>query len=76
MKQSVTVSAHCYEVVAMVATSDRYGCAIVMPFTEINRAVSQWLLTFYLYVSVTWPLTYAFHRTCEQTPGASFTNMV
>ena len=44
---------NCYEVVAMVATSGRYGCAIVMSYTEINKFVSQWLLTFNLYVSRT-----------------------
>ena len=37
---------NCYEVAAMVATSGHYGCAIVMSYTEINKDVSQWLLTF------------------------------
>ena len=43
----------CYEAVAMVATSGRYGCTIVMSYTEINKAVSQLLLTFNLCVSHT-----------------------
>ena len=38
----------------------RYGCAIVMSYTKINKAVSQWLLTFNPCVSVTWHL-WAFH---------------
>ena len=33
-----------------------------------NKAVSQWLLTFNLCVSVTWPLTCAFHIPCTHTP--------
>ena len=45
----------------------RYGCVIVMSYTEINKAVSQWLLTFNLCVSVTWPLTCAFHIPCTHT---------
>ena len=40
------------EMVAKVATSGRYGCAIVMSYTEINKVVSQRPLTFDLYVSV------------------------
>ena len=46
----------------------RYGCTIVMSYIEINKAVSQWLLTFNLCVSVTWPLTCAFHIPCTHTP--------
>ena len=46
---------YCYEVIAMVGTSGRYGCAVVMSWTEINKAVPQWLLTFNLCISVTWP---------------------
>ena len=46
----------------------RYGCTIVMSYIEINKAVSQWLLTFNLCVSVTWPLTCAFHMPCTHTP--------
>ena len=57
---------NCYDVVAMVTTS--YGCAIVMSYTEIKKAMSQWLLTFNLCVSVTWPLTCAFHIPCTHTP--------
>ena len=33
-----------------------------------KQAVSQWLLTFNLCVSVTWPLTCAFHLPCTHTP--------
>ena len=55
---------NCYEVVAMVATM----ITIVMSYIEINKAVSQWLLTFNLCVSVTWPLTCAFHIPCTHTP--------
>ena len=39
-----------------------------MSYTEINKVVSQWLLTFNLCVSVTWPLTCAFHIPCTHTP--------
>ena len=46
----------------------RYGCTIVMSYIEINKAVSQWLLTVNLCVSVTWPLTCAFHIPCTHTP--------
>ena len=46
----------------------RYGCTIVMSYIEINKAVSQWLLTFNLCVSVTWPLSCAFHIPCMHTP--------
>ena len=35
----------CYEVVVLVATSGRYGCAIVKSHTEISKVVSQWPLT-------------------------------
>ena len=45
-----------------------YGCTIVMSYIEINKAVSQWLLTYNLCVSVTWPLTCAFHIPCTHTP--------
>ena len=31
---------NCYEVVTIVVTSGRYGCAIVMSYTEIQKAVS------------------------------------
>ena len=51
----------------MVATSGRYGWAIVMSHTEINKAVSQWPLTFNLYISVTWPLTCVFYIPCTHT---------
>ena len=39
-----------------------------MSYIEINKAVSQWLLTFNLCVSVTWPLTCAFHIPCTHIP--------
>ena len=68
MKQLVTVG-------AQSLLNGRYGCdnglygrAIVMSYTEINKSVSQWLLTFNLCISVTWPLTCAFHIPCTQTP--------
>ena len=59
---------NCYEVVDMVATSGSYNCAIVMSYIEINKAVSQWLLTFNLCISVTWPLTCAFQIPSTHTP--------
>ena len=46
----------------------RYGCTIVMSYIEINKAVSQWVLTFNLCVSVTWPLTCVFDIPCTHTP--------
>ena len=46
----------------------RLWCTIVMSYMEINKAVSQWLLTFNMCVSVTWPLTCAFHIPCTHTP--------
>ena len=52
----------------MVTTSGHYGCDIVMSYTEINKAVPQWLLTFILCISATWPLTFAFHIPCTRTP--------
>ena len=65
MKQSVTVG-------AQLLWGGRYGCnngrTIVMSYIEMNKAVSQWLLTFNLCVSVTWPLTCAFHIPCTHTP--------
>ena len=39
-----------------------------MSYIEINKDLSQWLLTFNLCVSVTWPLTCAFHIPCTHTP--------
>ena len=39
----------------MVATSGRYGCAIVMSYTEIDNAVPHWLLTFNLCVDYIYP---------------------
>ena len=59
---------NCYEVVAVVAISVRYGCIIVMHTHEINKAVSQWLLTIKLCVYVTWLLTLAFHIPWTHTP--------
>ena len=46
----------------------RYGCTIVMSYIVINKALWQWLLTFNLCVSVTLPLTCAFHIPCTHTP--------
>ena len=65
MKQSVAVGA---QLLWGGRNNGRYGCTIVMSYIEINKAVSQWLLTFNLCVSVTWPLTCAFHIPCTHTP--------
>ena len=46
----------CCEVVVMVAKSGRYSFTIVMSYTEINKTVSQWLLTC------------TFHKLCAHTP--------
>ena len=68
MKQSVTVGADLLWGGRYGCNNGRYGCTIVMSYIEINKAVSQWLLTFNLCVSVTWPLTCAFHIPCTHTP--------
>ena len=68
MKQSVTVRAQLLWGGRYGCNNGRYGCTIVMSYIEINKAVSQWLLTFNLCVSVTWPLTCAFHIPCTHTP--------
>ena len=68
MKQSVTVGAQLLWGGRYGCNNGRYGCTIVMSYFEINKAVSQWLLTFNLCVSVTWPLTCAFHIPCTHTP--------
>ena len=68
MKQSVTVDAQLLWGGRYGCNNGRYGCTIVMSYIEINKAVSQWLLTFNLCVSVTWPLTCAFHIPCTHTP--------
>ena len=68
MKQSVTVSAQLLWGGRYGCNNGRYGCTIVMSYTETNKAVSQWLLTFNLCISVTWPLTCAFHIPCTHTP--------
>ena len=68
MKQSVTVGAQLLWGGRCGCKNGRYGCTIVMSYIEINKAVSQWLLTFNLCVSVTWPLTCAFHIPCMHTP--------
>ena len=68
MKQSVTVGAQLLWSSRYGCNNGRYGCTIVMSYIEINKAVSQWLLTFNLCVSVTWPLTCAFHIPCMHTP--------
>ena len=60
---------NCSEMVTMVATSGRYGCAILMSYTEVNKSLKQLLLTYNLCISVTWPLTCAFHIPCTHTPG-------
>ena len=71
MKQSVTVGGQLLWSGRYGCNNGHYGCAIVMSYTEINKAVSQWLLTFDLCVSVTWPLTCAFHIPCTHTPEIS-----
>ena len=68
MKQSVTVGAQLLWGGRYGCNNGSYGCTIVMSYIEINKAVSQWLLTFNLCVSVTWPLTCAFHIFCTHTP--------
>ena len=68
MKQSVTVGAQLLWSGRYGCNNGRYGCTIVMSYIEINKAVSQWLLTFNLCVSATWPLTCAFHIPCTHTP--------
>ena len=68
MKQSVTVGVQLLWGGRYGCNNGRYGCTIVMSYIEINKAVSQWLLTFNLCVSVTWPLTCAFHIPCTHTP--------
>ena len=68
MKQSVTVGAQFLWGGRYGCNNGHYGCTIVMSYIEINKAVSQWLLTFNLCVSVTWPLTCAFHIPCTHTP--------
>ena len=68
MQQSVTVGAQLLWGGRYGCNNGRYGCTIVMSYIEINKAVSQWLLTFNLCVSVTWPLTCAFHIPCTHTP--------
>ena len=68
VKQSGTVGAQLLWSGCYGCNNGCYGCAIVMSYTEINKVVSQWLLTFNLCVSVTWPLTCAFHIPCTHTP--------
>ena len=68
MKHSVTVGAHLLWAGCYGCNNGHYGCTIVMSYIVINKAVSQWLLTFNLCVSVTWPLTCAFHIPCTHTP--------
>ena len=68
MKQSVIVGAQLLWGGRYGCNNGRYGCTIVMSYIEINKAVSQWLLTFNLCVFVTWPLTRAFHIPCTHTP--------
>ena len=68
MKQSVTVGAQLLWSGCYGCNNGHYRCTIVMSYIEINKAVSQWLLTFNLCISVTWPLTCAFHIPCTHTP--------
>ena len=46
MKQSVIVGAQLLWSNRYGCNNGRYGCTIVMSYIEINKAVSQWLLTF------------------------------
>ena len=58
MKQSVAVGPQLLWIGPyMVATSSRYGCAIVMSYTEIVKAVPHWLLAFNLCVDYIYPWT-------------------
>ena len=68
MKQSDTVGAQLLWGGRYGCNNGRYSCTIVMSYIEMNKALSQWLLTFNLWVSVTWPLTCAFHIPCTHTP--------
>ena len=68
MKQLVTVGAQLLWGGRYGCNNGRYGCTIVMSYIEINKAVSQWPLTFNLCVFVTWSLTCAFHIPCTHTP--------
>ena len=68
MKQSVTVGAQLLWGGRYGCNNGRYGCTIVMSYIEINKAVSQCLLTFNLCVSINSPLTCAFHIPCTHTP--------
>ena len=68
MKQSVTVGAQLLWGGRYGCNNGRYGCTIVMSYIDINKSVSQWLLTFNLCVSAVWPLTCAFHKPCTHTP--------
>ena len=68
MKQSVTVGAQLLWGGRYGCNNGRYGCNIVMSYIEINKSMSQWLLTYNLCVSVAWPLTCAFHIPCTHTP--------
>ena len=68
MKQSVTVGAQLLWSGRYGCNNGRYGSTIVMSYIGINKAMSQWLLTFNLCVSATWPLTCAFHIPCTHTP--------
>ena len=65
MKRLVTVGAQLLWGGRYGCNNGHYGCPIVMSYIEINKAVSQWLLTFNLCISVTWPLTCAFHIPCS-----------
>ena len=60
MKQSVTVGAQLLWGGRYGCNNARYGCTIVMPYIEINKAVSQWLLTFNLCVSDIWPVHFTY----------------
>ena len=67
-EKSVTVGAQLLWGARYGCNNGGYGCTIVMSYIDMNKAVSQWLLTFNLCVSVTWTLICAFHIPCTHTP--------
>ena len=57
-EKTLRLGPNCYEMTATVCPSGHYGRAIMISYTEINKAVSQLLsllldLTFNLWISVT-----------------------
>ena len=56
----------CYEVVAMIASSDRYGCVIVI-VSGINKLCHNGL-TLNRWIPTAWSLNRVFHVCCTHTP--------